>query len=333
MGLREIDLVLAATSASVLFGSTEEKTAKKEYKRLVREVHPDTLAEGDLNKSRAEAAFNRLTLFWNSIKSGKTNTSSIVRTRKHEYVIAALTSEDDVLARFAATYDAGHEACTLVVAKSVHDADLVSAYTTSVRKLRETPENYRMYFPQLIETFRYRQTDGDHSALTVKPLDGFYTLRQVKERYPDGIGGRDVAWMFRRMLVALGNAHDLDLVHGAPTLDAFYIHPEMHGLVLDGWHYSVPSGNSLVAVPAASKSLYPVYALDKEPVDYRLDLVIASKVANELLSSTEPQALRAFFKGCQVTSPPRAAYLLAEFDDLLERLYGKRTFHPFTMSK
>lgn len=332
MGLREIDLVLAATSASILFGSTEEKTAKKEYKRLVREVHPDTLSEGDLNKSRAEEAFNRLTLLWDSIKSNKASTSSIVRTRKHEYVLGGLLSEDDVVVRLMATYDAGHEACTLVVAKSVHDADLVSAYATSVRKLREVPESYRMYFPEFVETFRYRQDDGDHSALTVKSLKGFYTLRQVKERYPDGIGGRDIAWIFRRMLVALGNAHDLGLVHGAPSLDAFYIHPEMHGLVLDDWHYSVSSGSPLVAVPAATKNLYPANALSKEPVDYRLDILIASRIANELLSHAEPSALRAFFKGCQVSSPPRAAHLLTEFDDLLERLYGKRTFHPFTMS-
>jgi hypothetical protein len=48
-----------------------------------------------------------------------------------------------------------------------------------------------------------------------------------------------------------------------------------------------------------------------------------------------PAPLRAFLRGCllprQEARPQDAWLLLAELDDVLERLYGPRAFRPFTM--
>ena len=48
-----------------------------------------------------------------------------------------------------------------------------------------------------------------------------------------------------------------------------------------------------------------------------------------------PAPLRAFLRGCTLPNPaarPQDAWsLLAELDDLLDRLYGPRAFRPFTM--
>jgi hypothetical protein len=55
----------------------------------------------------------------------------------------------------------------------------------------------------------------------------------------------------------------------------------------------------------------------------------------ELMGDQAPAPLRAFLRGCPLPVPearPRDAWLLlAELDDILDRLYGPRTFRPFTM--
>jgi hypothetical protein len=52
-----------------------------------------------------------------------------------------------------------------------------------------------------------------------------------------------------------------------------------------------------------------------------------------LMGDRAPTSLRAFARGCLLTSqnrrPSDAWRLLAELDDLLERLYGPRRFRPF----
>jgi hypothetical protein len=45
-------------------------------------------------------------------------------------------------------------------------------------------------------------------------------------------------------------------------------------------------------------------------------------------------AIQAFLKGCILPdrrAPQNAWSLKEEFDELIERLWGKRTFHPFMM--
>jgi hypothetical protein len=55
----------------------------------------------------------------------------------------------------------------------------------------------------------------------------------------------------------------------------------------------------------------------------------------ELIGGRAPAGIAAFARGCLLASPGRrpqdAWRLLAEFDELLERLYGPRTFRPFAM--
>ena len=332
MSVIDLDTVLLASYPRELFSVTNKKEAKKEYLRLARAVHPDMFQDSK-EKERASKAFARLGQLWAYLKEGDTLKTNLLKTRRHEYVINEPLSGDDVFARYAATFDAGHRSCWILVVKSISDVDLAAASSSALRKLRDVPEEYAAYFPTLIETFRYRQSDGDHAALAIETVPGLRSLREVLDVYPGGIDGKDVAWIFRRMLVALGNTHDIGLVHGAPNLDSIFIHPEQHGVVLSGWQYSVARGEPLRAVPAEFKDYYSESALNKEIVDYELDLAIAAKIARRLLAENQPVAMKAFFNGCQVAKLPPASLLLAEFDELLERLYGKRSFHKFTMDK
>lgn len=325
-----LEHILEANTRSDLFG-VDEDANKAEYRRLLRGSHPDMFIEPK-HKAMAQKAFVRLTDLWNASGSSKPARSASIKTKKHEYAIGDKFHEDDVFNAYAATYDAGYENCELWIAKNPQDNDIARNAGLNLKRLnKEVPERYRAFFPQFVETFRYRQGNMDRGVVAQTIPEGFYSLSEVKKAYPQGLSGRDVAWMFKRMLVAVGNTHDAGLVHGGISDDAFIIHPELHGLMLRNWQYSVDTESALTAIDPAVRPRYPQSVFDKEPQDYRLDVRMAALAATDLLEDKAPRQLRIFFSGCLVSSVPHPSVLLKEFDDLLLRIYGEPKYHVFTM--
>ena len=167
-------------------------------------------------------------------------------------------------------------------------------------------------------------------------LAGFFTLAQVKAAYPDGLDPRDAAWMWRRLLVAIGLARQAGLIHAAVLPEHVLIHPGEHGLVLVDWCYSVPApAGRAVAVPGKYASWYPAEVLDRQPIGPDLDIYLATKCLTDLIGDDLPPPLAAFARGCTLPNrkrrPDDAWRLLGELDEVFERLYGARKFRPFTM--
>lgn len=325
-----LDHILTASSRSDLFGADADAN-KVEYRRLLRGSHPDMFTE-PRHKEKAQKAFVRLTELWNGSATPKPAASPHLKTKKHEYVLGDKFHEDDVFNAYNATYDAGYEKCELWIAKNAQDSDIARNAGMNLKKLnKDVPERYRAFFPELVEAFKYRQDGIDHGVIAQKIPEGFYSLSQVHKAYPNGISGRDVAWMFKRMLVAIGNAHDAGLVHGGISDEAFIIHPQFHGLMLRNWQYSVETDEALTAIDPSVRDLYPASVFAKEPQDYRLDVRMAALTAQKLLEDKAPRQLRIFFSGCLVSSVPHPSVLLKEFDDLLLRVYGEPKFNEFKM--
>lgn len=80
---------------------------------------------------------------------------------------------------------------------------------------------------------------------------------------------------------------------------------------------------------------YPPEVLAGDPAGPDLDTWLATRCMTELVGPRMPTRMAAFARGCLPASPSRrpvdAWLLLAEFDELLGRLYGPRTFRPFAM--
>ena len=76
-------------------------------------------------------------------------------------------------------------------------------------------------------------------ANLIGALGGFRSLAEVRSAFPAGLDPRDAAWMWRRLLVAIGAAHRAGVIHGAVLPEHVLIHPAEHGLVLVDWCYSV----------------------------------------------------------------------------------------------
>ena len=317
-----VGAILAARRIDDLFhvsGSND-----KAFRRLLRYVHPDVNSD-----PRASDAFDKLQKLWDS-RNNAPKRAKTLTSRLHEYTLEDVAFKTDVATVYNATWDAGHAEGWLKITRSPSNADLARAEVVALKKLREAPDDFKMYHPDLLDAFRHRDpsTGKERSVVVTDKLEGFYTLREVKEAYPHGLDGRDAAWMLRRLFVAMGTAHDLELVHGSVTLNTVMIHPGMHGLVLTDWSKSVKFHEKLKATDADYYKW--VRSTDKDDATHRHDIRFAAKTMLKLVPSKHTQ-LRAFLNGCTVSTVPTAAELLAEFDELLERLYGKRSFHPFTM--
>lgn len=284
------------------------------------------------------------------IVSGDTFTS----TRGH-YTVGDQQVSDEIFDLFDADVNSRPVTIRTASATGVDD-DLIINEALALGGLTVFAETedlrFGPYLPKILDTF-----DGPDGQINVfDRLDGFHPLTDVRDAYPDGVDPRDMAWMYRRLLVALGFAHQAGYIHGAILPQSIYIHPEQHGLVLHNWTHAVPvpdvDPEDAPVNPALSFGTYPLHpewyppeiAAVNSPIYPQTDIYMAAKVAawlvggetNGTLPVGVPNEYRAFFNGCtnpRIEDRPSDAWdVLKYFDELIERLYGKRKFRPFTLN-
>jgi hypothetical protein len=319
-----VALIEAAAGPADLFGTsgtsgtsessgTSDSSRARCYRRLARLTHPDA-CPGD---ARAAAAFAKLTRLW----------------QRHRDEHGPLVARGDIANLYRVRPG------LLKLARDPADNDLIRREAVSLAQLHHQAEpRLRAYFPRLVEA-RRREDPGTgvrRRGNVIGPLPGFVSLAEVLAAYPAGVDPRDAAWMWRRLLVAIGTAHRAGVIHGAVLPEHVMIHPAEHGLVLVDWCYSTqaPAGR-LAAVVARYRPWYPRGVLTGGQAGPDLDIWLATRCLTELTGARLPAAMASFAAGCTLASPRRrpsdAWALLAEFDELLERLYGPRRFRPFAM--
>lgn len=318
-------LVKDARSPALVFGrEADERQARREYRRLARMLHPDAGGDSDL--------FARLQQLWDraqeQFQAGTYGRDLKLQGAEYEFLLGDQIARGDVATLYVASYDGGHAA--VKIPRSPKHSSLMQNEARALRRLHgEGDKKYRAYAPQLIDAFRYKDADTGARRVVnaLQPLDGFYTLREVREAYPIGLDSRDMAWMLRRLLVAIGWAYEVGLSHGAVTPDHVMIHPEKHGVVLVDWTLAGSVGDKLAYRPKAWSDMYP----DDKKLSRHLDAHLVASTVEYLIRDTAPSQIKAFLNGCRIGKVPHPWKLKEEFDQLLEMLYGPRRFRPFHM--
>ncbi len=307
-----IALIEAAAAPRDLFGAD----AVRRYRRLARLTHPDA-RPGNI---RAAAAFAKLAALWQRHLGDR------------DLLAGPPVARGDV----ANLYQTRHG--LLKLARDPADNDLIEREAVALRRIRLRGEpRFGAYFPRLVGTRRVHdpRTGAERRGNLLGALDGFASLAQVRAAFPGGVDPRDAAWMWRRLLVAIGAAHRAGVIHGAVLGDHVLIHPAEHGLVLVDWCYSGPPGDPLPAVVARYRDRYPPEILARQPAGPDTDIWLATACMTELMGDRAPAPIAAFGRGCMLASPRRrpqdAWQLLGELDGLLGRLYGPRKFRPFAI--
>jgi hypothetical protein len=324
-GPRTFDQALAALGEPF---PADPAAAARRYRRLARLLHPDTAPHA--RRADAAAAFQRLSALWRRHTGGD---GATLTTRHRTYRLGPVLATGDL----AVLREAGHDTVLKIPVKPA-DNDLMEREAAALTKLDTAADpRHRAYAPRLVETFRHRDDTGTERRVNaLGRLHGFHTLAAVRAAHPAGLDPRDAAWMWRRLLVALGWAHRAGLVHGAVLPEHILIHPAEHGLVLVDWCYATGPGGTVPALVDRHRDLYPPEARGHEPVSPATDIHLASRVMLRLMGDLAPHPLRAFIRGCTLPARARRPHdawrLLAELDEVLERLHGPRTFRPFAMT-
>ncbi|MFG2136352.1 molecular chaperone DnaJ [Streptomyces sp. NPDC048650] len=324
----------AARTPADLFPA-DDAAAARVHRRLARLLHPDTVPAAE--RPHAAAEFARLADLWQRRAAAGRPT---LTTRRRTYTLGpALTSGDLALLRTADyDHDGTRHRALLKIPRAVTDNDLMEREARALNRLARRGEpRHRAYAPRLLETFRHRDADtgAERRVNALVPLEGWHTLAAVRAAHPGGLDPRDAAWMWRRLLTALGWAHRTGLVHGAVLPEHVLIHPAQHGLALVDWCYSTALGDRVPALVERHRAVYPPEIAGRRPATEATDIHLASRTMDALMGERTPKPMRAFLRGCTLPAEARRPHdawrLLAELDALLDRLYGPRTFRPFTM--
>jgi hypothetical protein len=266
-----------------------------------------------------------------------------VTSPKRTYTLLNFLAAGDVAdVYFAAGEDRGY---ILKVSRVPEGAALLENERTALATVLASAGDttYRKYFPTLAESFRGRDMiDKRVNVFLHEP--GFYTLEQVKARYPDGLDGRHLAWIYKRLLTALGFHHRQNLVHGAVLPCHVLLHAANHGLQVVGWGQAVEAGQTIAAVSARYRDWYPPEVSAHRPATAETDLFLAARCLiylaggdplTERMPDAVPKGMQRFFQASllkgQAMRPDDAWALHEEFDDLLRGLYGPPRFIELPM--
>jgi len=344
-----------ATTMTDVFGplpALGEDALKQRYRTLAAIAHPDrNLGQ----RTTADEAFKLLqqwhTLALRQLRGAAAQATPLIdiTTRLHHYV----GTEAPVHGDLCDLYPANAEG-TAVLLKSVRDArnnDLLQTEAQTLRRISRalTGESLRAHFPTLIEHVLMADATGQARQINVlQTATGFVSLAAVLRTYPSGIDTADAAWMFNRMLAALGVTHSLGIVHGALTLDHVLICPADHNGMLIDWCYSVPIGEPIKAVSLAYMNDYPPEVQARQPATAATDLYMAAQClvrllggkphhtgTNPVLPDRVPKPIRTLLHACLLPARARRAgdawELFDDFNAALHRCYGAPKFRPFTL--
>ncbi|WBB55926.1 serine/threonine protein kinase [Verrucosispora sp. WMMD573] len=317
-----IRLVTAARDDDELFGG---EAPERRYRELVGALHPDRLGwAGPGIRAAATTAFLRVTSRWRARRA----------TVLHGYRCGRPAYSGDL----ADLYDVGADRL-LKLPRDAADNDLMVREQRALRTLAERGDpRWLPYVPRLVDSFTHRDagTGADRRITVLGTAPNLHSLVEVRRAYPDGLDARDVAWMWRRLLVALGLAHRAGLVHGAVLPSHVLIDPDAHGLVLVDWCFSTEPGGTVPAMVPEHETWYPPEVPHRQPCGPGTDIFMATRCMAWLLDRRAPRQLLDFARGCRQrllrARPDDAWLLLRELDQVLHRLYGPRTFRPFTLN-
>ena len=335
-----------------------EASIKSIYRELVRLYHPDRQG---VDMVFATETFSKLTSLKEEAEKmaaegrfGEPRFLAIIRTKRAVHRVKAKAhhlGDITTLYRTATTLEgsAGVEGL-LKVASRAKDNDLMAAEARALKRLNGGDSVWQRHIPELLDTFLYH--DGRRRSNVVKWWENSLNLEELRILFPDGLDPRHVVWVWRRLLMALGYAHDKGIIHGAVLPANIVIDPPQHGVLLVDWCYSVEmrdtdsqSKTYIKAIIPRYKKGYPEEVLTKGKASPATDLYLAARSMVDLLGGAPameqqgiaesfpnqvPRQMRAFFKGCLPTKqsmrPHNAWELLREFDDLLKRM--GEPYHP-----
>lgn len=222
-------------------------------------------------------------------------------------------------------------------------------------KIADLKKGNRLMIPELVESFEYRS----RRVVVTDYADGYFTLEEVHQNYPDGIPTEAMAWMFNRMLAAMMVAHTSGIIHGAILPSHVLVFSGTlqdslcHTAVLVDWTNSVEETSvnvwsklSSMSSDEAYQCFYPPEVLLRKPATPQTDLAMAAGCAIYLLggdveTGTVPEStpwnIAQLLRTCREPNPAQRPRDIAafhqQFKQALKTCFGKPQFHVLPLRK
>lgn len=355
----------SALSPEDVFGEINARTdelvplLKQSFRSIAKVAHPDVYQTWE-DKALAQTTFGLLASWFDQAKQkiaageyGRRNTSpkTVLCTKRHEFTLEHGHVEEQVFNFYPCSFveNGRRRQAVLKVVCDPYDNDLAGNEIRALQTLARGVDanKYSPYIPKLVDAFLYDDAGAGRQALVLEGSAGWFSLEDVHHAYPYGIDPKDMAWMWRRLLVVLGFSHNNKILHGAVLPKNIWILPEQHGLMLMNWICALRdpelSGEHVAAVDSEYADWYPQEILKGGNPSFGTDISMSAKCMlwllggdpqKRVLPESVPAPIKAFFKGCILPAkraPQDAWKLKQEFDELIELLWGERTFHPFSI--
>jgi serine/threonine protein kinase len=286
--------ISTARSFQELAGSGN--SAGRAYRKWAKLIHPDTVSAQ--RRATATDAFAKLSALYQRKAESRPEPWG-------SGDVADLFADGDRLIK---------------IPRSPADNDLMETEAAALRKLwADGDPKFRPYAPRLIESFVHEDDQRRRRFVNVLERQrGMGSLAEIK----GDLGVREAAWIWHRLLIALGWAHRAGVIHGAVLPEHVLIHPGRRGLVLVDWCYA---GHRPAAIVKAREDHYPPEVRHDRTAGPATDIYMATVLMTRLMGSRMPVQLRRFAAGCTNDAPrmrPQDAWaLLGELDDIIPPQY------------
>lgn len=350
----------SATAPEDIFGPLAEVqngNLHKQYRALALITHADKYTKA-ADKKVAEEAF-KLLGEWHEKAEKKLADGTYgdrtamteevtVKTKKHTYVVSTRIESGELCEVYGAKDEKGNDV-VLKVTRNPANNDLVTNEAERLRWLREEAPtrklNVMAHLPTLLDSFELKQGAASKRVNVFPHLDGYYTLEEVMENYPEGLDIRDAAWMFNRLLGALVCIQQAGIVHGAVIPSHIMVcpdKPDVHNGVLIDWSYAVKTGETISAVSTKYKAFYPPEVFEKKPATTGIDTYMAAMCLLYLLggnvsarsfkAGSAPAPVQGILRACWLGPRHRTSDAFEVHKDFGEAL-GTRKFRQFDMPR
>jgi len=195
-------------------------------------------------------------------------------------------------------------------------------------------KNKDKYIPGIIDSFFITDNGRRYQVLVMPYVEGYVSITDILNAYPDGLDPRDAAWIGRRIMGQVVLAKELEVVHTSIIPDHLLVNVHSHDPLHIGWGHSIKEGEKLSLIISKWKDNYPPEVFDKKRLDEKTDVFMAGQMMVSLFGKNKyPESVRKVLLKSIDLSPskrPDAVKTLSEFTYVIRNEWGKK-YRKFKM--
>lgn len=283
--------ILSIKEPELLF-SSDMSAAKREFRALVMDWHPDRNKDlkannviSHVNQLYREACKRILEGAWrrNSTLTFRTDDSKTYKI--HYYSLHPFELGEVAISKGIVTY---------LIDEDYGDLFKEGIKWTESCNYRYANDKMKMeverYLPKRAKVIHLK----DRNILVVEKNPGLVRLRDLVEYFDGKLDPKHAAWVISSIYNLLCYFNFAGIVHGDISLDTYFINPEKHsGALLGGWWYARQEGERLIALPSRTVDNLPSDLWAKKQADQRIDLGLVRLIGREMLGDASGVAFRA----------------------------------------